>query len=231
MERAREVLVVAVLLLAAPVRAEMVNFSLPSGVFQVAVESMEELKFTETIRQGYDFSCGSAALATLMTHHYGREVSEEEVFRAMWKAGNPQKIQTDGFSMLDMKRYLASRGLLADGFKLEASRLGTVGVAGIVLLDKSTSPHFVVVVGEKDGELLLSDPARGIWNVSLEKFEALWNGVFFVVRQEASIGRRNFNDPELWKRARWAPVGDELLSEMIAPRLIDLPMWAEFNAN
>ncbi len=31
--------------------------------------------------------------------------------------------------------------------------------------------------------------------------------------------------------ARWAPIGDERLSEMIVPRLIDLPLWAEFNAN
>jgi hypothetical protein len=192
---------------------------------------METLKFTRTVRQGFDFSCGSAALATLLTYHYDRPYSEGEVFQSMWEAGNSSKIRKEGFSMLDMKRFLGSRGLMADGFKIDASKIGAVGVAGIVLLDKSTSPHFVVVVGEEEGEILLSDPARGVWNMPIEEFEGLWNGVFFVIRQEASLAKANFNDPATWKRGRWAPIGDERLADLIAPRLIDLPLWAEFNAN
>jgi len=231
MDRARLFLAFVCAVLAGPAHGEIANFAVPGGNFEVPVESMEALKFTETVRQGYDFSCGSAALATLLTYHYGRKVSEEDVFRAMWEAGDAAKIRNAGFSMLDMKRFLGTRGLLADGFKLEATKIGAVGVAGIVLLDKLASPHFVVVIGEKDGELLLSDPARGIWNLAVEEFDALWNGVFFVVRQEASTARGNFNDSETWKRARWSPVGDERLSEMLVPRLIDLPFWAEFNAN
>ena len=133
--------------------------------------------------------------------------------------------------MLDMKRFLGARGLRADGFKIDASKIGAVGVAGIVLLDKSTSPHFVVVAGEEAGEILLSDPARGVWNMPVEEFENLWNGVFFVIRQEASLAKSNFNDPSIWKRGRWAPIGDERLADLIAPRLIDLPLWGEFNAN
>jgi len=222
---------VVVLLWGATSQADVVNFATPGGAFQVSVESMETLKFTRTVRQGFDFSCGSAALATLLTYHYDRPYSEGEVFQSMWEAGNSSKIRKEGFSMLDMKRFLGSRGLMADGFKIDASKIGAVGVAGIVLLDKSTSPHFVVVVGEEEGEILLSDPARGVWNMPIEEFEGLWNGVFFVIRQEASLAKANFNDPATWKRGRWAPIGDERLADLIAPRLIDLPLWAEFNAN
>ncbi len=38
---------------------------------QRAVVSVKEARFTTTQRQQFDFSCGSAAVATLLTHHYG----------------------------------------------------------------------------------------------------------------------------------------------------------------
>ena len=144
-------------------------------------------------------------MATLLSHHYDEPTDELAVFKAMWEKGRQEKIRKEGFSLLDMKSYLDGRGYYSDGFRVAASRLEEIGVAGIVLLDKLASPHFVVVIGERDGELLLSDPARGIWNLAVEDFDALWNGVFFVVRQEAGVARLNFNDAAAWKRAR----GDE----------------------
>ena len=74
------------------------------------VRSMQELRFVETVRQGNDFSCGSAAIATLLTYHYERPTTELQVFEKMWNQGNKKKIREHGFSMLDMKHYLeASR--------------------------------------------------------------------------------------------------------------------------
>ena len=52
------------------------------------VRSLQEAKFAATIRQQYDFSCGSAALATLLTHHYQFPVSEDAVFDAMFAGGD-----------------------------------------------------------------------------------------------------------------------------------------------
>jgi len=206
-------------------------FSTSAGAFDVPVRSMQELKFTETIRQGFDFSCGSAALATLLTYHYDNEINEFQVFKEMWENGDHEKIQKDGFSMLDMKRFLEEKGFRADGFTIEPSKIGEIGVAGIVLMSELDSPHFVVVIGEKDGELLISDPARGIWNLPVEELGALWNGVFFVVREQATVARANFNDGDAWSRRRWAPVGDERLVDMIAPAPLELPLHTEFNAN
>jgi hypothetical protein len=40
------------------------------GGDNVLVKSMKERKFEQVVRQQYDFSCGSAALATLLTYHY-----------------------------------------------------------------------------------------------------------------------------------------------------------------
>ncbi len=38
--------------------------------------SLKEARFRNTIRQKYDFSCGSAAVATLLTYQYGYPVNE-----------------------------------------------------------------------------------------------------------------------------------------------------------
>jgi len=48
------------------------------------VWSLRELKVRSVVLQKYDFSCGSAAIATLLTYHYGNPISEEVAFRAMF---------------------------------------------------------------------------------------------------------------------------------------------------
>ena len=95
------------------------------GGFNVHVVSVKEARFTTTQRQQFDFSCGSAAVATLLTHHYGKPTDERAVFTQMFERGDQAKIRKEGFSMLDMKRYLESRGLRADGFQLPVDRLAT----------------------------------------------------------------------------------------------------------
>ncbi len=91
------------------------------GNYRMQVTSLREARFKTTIRQQYDFSCGSAAVATLLTFQYGQPVSEQEVFQEMYARGEQAKIQREGFSLLDMKRFLASRGFLADGYELPLS--------------------------------------------------------------------------------------------------------------
>src|SRR5690606_40798166 len=56
-----------------------------------------------------DFSCGSAATATLLTYQYGHPVTELEVFRQMYAQGDQARIRKEGFSLLDMRRYLQSQ--------------------------------------------------------------------------------------------------------------------------
>lgn len=209
------------------------EFWLPNstGALDVRVRSMQELRFLETVRQRFDFSCGSAAVATLLSHHYGRTTGETEVFLSMWDTGDRQKIRSQGFSMLDMKRYLDERGYNADGFRIPASRIAEVGIAGIVLLEHLDQPHFVVVSGAKNGELLVNDPARGVWSVDVAELESLWNGILFVVRGQSSVARANFNDSDVWRHRRWSPVSSEYLATLTVPDALTLPEPGEFNTN
>ena len=68
------------------------------GVFHATVVSYRERPFLTVVRQQFDYSCGSAALATLLRFHYERPASETEVFKAMYEAGDQVQIRATGFS-------------------------------------------------------------------------------------------------------------------------------------
>jgi len=72
-------------------RASIVQVSATEDAV-MRVRSIKEIKFQRafqrTTHQQYDFSCGSAAVATLLTFQYGRPTDESSVFKAMFVAGD-----------------------------------------------------------------------------------------------------------------------------------------------
>lgn len=179
------------------------------GAFAVRVTSLREARFLATVHQQYDFSCGSAAVATLLTHHYGIAVSEQQAFQEMFLAGDQARIQREGFSMLDMKRFLVARGFGADGFRQPLDSLLQAGFPAIVLVAEGGYHHFVVVKGLRDGRVLLGDPAGGTRALSRAAFEAVWqNGLLFVIHAAPMAPR--FNDTADWAAAPRARPGDVL---------------------
>lgn len=163
------------------------------GTAQIGVKSWQALKFETVIRQKYDFSCGSAALATLLSHHYDRPVSEEEVFDRMWAVGDRENIRAKGFSLLDMKLYLQSVGLRSDGFKISLDKLRRIGVPGIALIVRKGYAHFVVLRGVAEDYVVLGDPSLGSLVLSRKEFEESWNGILFAIYNDAQIARAHFN--------------------------------------
>ena len=196
--------------------------SMGSGDFSVPVTSIREARWTSTLLQKYDFSCGSAALATLLTHHYGYPVSEQLVFEEMYSHGDQGKIQREGFSLLDMKRVLALHGFEADGFEQPLDKLNEARVPAIVLINENGYHHFVVIKGVQPDRVLIGDPARGTRAVPRQDFENSWqNRVLFVVHNRMDTAR--FNLQADWRVAQRAPVGGGLnhdgLTGSALPRL------------
>jgi predicted double-glycine peptidase len=180
-------------LLAQTAMANEARFVAGGTLYTVPVKSLEALKFQSVIRQGYDFSCGSAALATLLTFHYNRPVTEEEVFDAMWAVGDKENIRAKGFSLLDMKTYLESIGIKADGFRVPLDKLAGVGVPTIALIVRKGYAHFVVLRGIHKDYVVLGDPSLGAIIEPRDLFEQQWNGIAFALHNEAAVGREHFN--------------------------------------
>lgn len=192
------------------------------GAYSVPATSIREARFRATIRQQFDFSCGSAALATLLTHHYGFPVGEDRVFDAMYRTGDQAKIRIEGFSLLDMKRYLEAHGFDADGFQEPIDKLAEVGIPAIVLINEAGYNHFVVVKGLRDGRVLIGDPAGGTRAMTKAAFHAVWsNEVLFVIKNRQDASR--FNIAAEWRAVPTAPLGDAILREglggVVIPKL------------
>ena len=182
----------------------------PVGDYQVPVKSVADLRFSGVIRQKYDFSCGSAALATLLRYHYDLNVREDVAFRGMWARGDRDQIRRVGFSLLDMKRWLASRGIAADGYKVSIDQIGQTGVPGIALIAIKDYRHFVVVKGIDRQDVLLGDPSTGLSVMPIDKFKAAWNGIYFVLSSDQVLAKSSFNRSSQWAAYARAPIGARL---------------------
>ena len=205
------------LLLAAGCPASAIELAVGQRV-TVPVASMKEIKFRNTTRQQFDFSCGSAALATLLTYHYGTPVSEKVVFESMFSSGDQAKIRQQGFSMLDMKRFLATRGFVGDGFQQPLDKLLEAKLPAIVLISERGYNHFVVIKGAEDGRILLGDPSSGTRSVTRERFHELWaNKLLFVVHKYP--GQVAFNGADDWRAAPRAPLGNGINQEQYSQSL------------
>jgi predicted double-glycine peptidase len=200
-------LVAAMLPLGASWAATMDVPGIHGNSYTFHLTSLKEARFKNTIRQHFDFSCGSAATATLLTYQYGYPVDEQWVFEQMYTHGDRAKIRREGFSLLDIKRFLHANGFEADGFHVPLDKLRLSSVPAIVLLNEKGYHHFVVVKGLRDGRVLVGDPARGTRAMARATFEAAWqNKLVFVIHNRRTLAV--FNSADDWRAAPLASLGD-----------------------
>jgi len=188
-----------------PASAEGFGIVAGGGSVNLDIENMRERKFATVIRQQFDFSCGSAAVATLLTHHYDRKTSETDAFKAMWEVGDQDRIKTVGFSLLEMKAYLETLDYRADGFKLTLDRIDEIGVPGIALIDTKGYKHFVVIKGITPKTVLIGDPSTGLTAVTRKDFAKMWDGIILFIRTDVKTGKLAFNARKDWRRSPSAP--------------------------
>jgi len=185
-----------------------VNVSGGQGAsYTVHLTSLKEARYKATLRQKYDFSCGSAAVATLLTYQYGYPMNEQVAFEQMYTHGDQAKIKKEGFSLLDIKRFLEANGFEADGFKVPLDKLAQEKLPAIVLIDDKGYHHFVVVKGLRNDRVLVGDPARGTRVIARSRFMTMWkNGLVFVIHNRRNLAV--FNSPNDWKVAPPAPLSE-----------------------
>lgn len=178
------------------------------GNFNIQGKSFAERRFSTVYRQQFDFSCGSAALASLLTFHYDDTVDEQSVFVDMFQHGNQEKIKAEGFSMLDMKRYLERRGYRSDGFKINLDQLYSTGNPAITIINDKGYMHFVIIKGVDEQKILLGDPAQGVKSVARGEFEKMWdNRILFLIHSNQDPGVTYQKIHQEWA-GRLAPLGE-----------------------
>ena len=149
----------------------------------VNVEPLVRQKFRNVVRQAYDYSCGSAALTTLLDFYLGRNFQERQVMEGLLRFGETERIvQRRGFSLLDMKRLVTALGHPSGGFKAEAKGLLELDHPAIVPIEYAGFKHFVVLRTVYEGRAYIADPALGNISFTLDRFLQVWdNNVLFIV--------------------------------------------------
>lgn len=149
----------------------------------VKIKPAIEDQFRGIVRQAYDYSCGSAALTTLLNGYVGTQLTEQQTMNGLLKFGETEKIiERRSFSLLDMKRFVAAVGLESGGYKGEFSDLVKQGQPAIVPISYAGFKHFVVFKAYKDGRVYVADPALG--NISFDevRFQEIWeNNTLFLI--------------------------------------------------
>jgi len=211
---------------ALPLAAEAGAIAIESAdtTFNVPVVTYKEMHFRRVVRQAYDFSCGSAALATLLTYHYRQPLAEDVVLKAMFDVGDQDKIKQEGFSLLDMKKYLESIGLRAEGYQVDLDKIAEVGIPGIVLIKTKGYLHFVVLKGIRGDEVLIGDPAQGAKFMSREKFKEIWtNDIFFVIVGNTREAKKEFNRSDDWSMVAQGPLASAVARQSLSTLMLTLP--------
>lgn len=147
------------------------------------VTPLKEMQFAAISKQAYDFSCGSAALATLLNAYLGENFTERQVIQGLMDLGSKEKIaERRAFSLLDMKKFVSTLGYQANGYKAELSDLQTLGKPCIVPIEFLGYRHFTVLRGFHGNHIFLADPFRGHTSYTLSAFKEMWyENVIFVV--------------------------------------------------
>ena len=155
---------------------------LPGGaVVYKPIQSMRERKFADLVQQKTDFSCGAAALATILRQAYWLDVNEEQIIEGMLAHSDQDLVRVQGFSMLDMKRYVESIGMRARGYRVAPQTLSEIRIPVVVLLDIRGYKHFVVMQKVHEGWVYIGDPVLGHKRYKVDDFVKGWNGIIFAV--------------------------------------------------
>jgi predicted double-glycine peptidase len=149
--------------------------------------TLKQLRDRYVVKQERDYSCGSAALATLLIYYYGEDTSEKEVLDMLLAPLSEEEKKTKsqrGFSLLDLKRVAVAKGYRAAGFRLTIQDLARLAAPVMVFVEPLGYKHFAVVRGIDRGRVFLADPSRGNLRMGVSQFLQEWSGIVFVLGKE-----------------------------------------------
>jgi len=139
----------------------------------LAFSSWVALRDQGVVRQRYDFSCGLAALATLLGQQFGIATSETALLQRMGlgpeRLASPDTLDTAAIERINRGVSMAGLAALADEFGLRAlgvavnmEQLRQLRVPAIAHVRAQGEPHFTVIRGiGRGGQVQVADPSWG----------------------------------------------------------------------
>jgi predicted double-glycine peptidase len=148
------------------------------------IKPFNEEKFKNIIQQEHDFSCGSAALATILNYYLNESLNERQVIRGLMEFGDKEQIKKlRAFSLWDMQQFLDAIGYKSGGYKASIEDLRNKDHwPCIVPISVFNYKHFVVLKGIYKDHAFVADPFIGNSSYSMDKFKKIWDdNIMFIV--------------------------------------------------
>lgn len=134
---------------------------------EISLKTWKDYRVKQVAKQDLDFSCGAAALATLLNGFYHQSYTEPQILEDMNK-------QDGKASFVDMAHVVEKYGFKAQGFALDYATLSQLKVPVIVYLEHRKDSHFSVLSGISESHVRLSDPSWGNRVLSKQAFLTMW---------------------------------------------------------
>jgi predicted double-glycine peptidase len=148
-------------------------------------QSWQQRRYAHVVRQVLEFSCGSASLATLLTHFLGRPTTEFEVITLLRRRypaeADWRTKQEHGFSFEDITFAAEQLGFAAQPARIEVTQLPRIAGPVIVHLDKGEWQHFSVLRASRAGFHYLADPIQGQVTMLDHEFRREFTGAVLAV--------------------------------------------------
>lgn len=160
-----------------PIRAGAVSF-------EKKLVTWKDIRDRNIVMQRFDYSCGAAALATLMNYYFKDDVKETDILNGVLDTLSDEEIKTrqeNGFSLLDLKNFAERRGYRAAGVRLPPTALPDLPGPVMVFIQRKDYKHFAILRGVVGDRIYLADPSRGNIRMSIDRFLEEWSGITLVL--------------------------------------------------
>jgi len=129
-------------------------------------ETWIERRDRGVVKQSLDYSCGIAALATLLGMSFDTDVSESSLLALLEENANQWQLANDwrerGVSLAILSQLAAHYNLSAIGVSVSAAGLMQLQKPAIAFIDYRGSPHFTVIKPPLvNSRIELADPSWG----------------------------------------------------------------------
>ncbi len=161
----------------------------PDHVFQKHVCNWKQLKELHIVMQKRDYSCGAAALATVLRYYWDDNVTEDQVLLATLKILTPEESKErikNGLAISDLRLAAVEMGYLSTIGTLTFQQLSESKAPLVVGISPEGYKHFVVYRGTDCEFVYLADPIRGNIRVPVSEFVSQWqkNAVLVVAKPD-----------------------------------------------
>lgn len=132
---------------------------------RLPLSTMRDVRYEGVVAQTDWYTCGPAAVATLLRYYYGMDVDEQAALKVALDVSEELGLNVEtGISALALVRTLEHFGVRTLGYELTAGALADYfRRGGLPVIIHVTQPeqHYVVAVGMVGEYILIADPSWG----------------------------------------------------------------------